>query len=425
MKRQFKKLLLILPVLFLCFQASLLYSCNSWSEGSPAESNALYLPLNDSDYPYAGLPRLVIETEDFRQVRNKETKVPAYLQIYNEKEPASQIYDLTIKGRGNSSFVMTKYGYKIKFAEKNPLLGMSKDKEWDLVSNFRDKSMLRNYVTYQLAGILGDDYYPKCKFVELYLNREYLGIFLLVEHVKVSKKRVNISKSDSSFLFEKTSATSTDGTMFTSSLGYIFKFCQPKEPDAYSQELLKNHVNDFENFLRSKDIYNLDLIGDWIDIEDFIRYYWIQEFTKNVDGHRRSIFITWEKNGDVNSPLEMGPVWDFDLGYGNSRDEKSIPEGWLIRKYGWDRFLFKNKDYEALVKDFWKKNRPSFVATLDSIEAMSKKLEKASENEFKRWPVLGNDTDWPFMEKFDSYKESVDALKYWIEQRIQWIDESL
>jgi hypothetical protein len=320
---------------------------------------------------------------------------------------------------------MTKSGYKIKLTEKNSMLGMPKDKEWDLISNFRDKSMLQNYITYQLAGILGDEYYPKCKFVELYLNRQYQGIFLLVEHIKVSKKRVNISKEDSSFLFEKTTATSTDGTMFTSSLGYIFKFCEPKEPSEHSQSLLENHINDFEQFLQSKNIYNLDNIAKWIDIDDFIRYYWIQEFTKNVDGHRRSVFLTWEKTGNSNDLIKMGPVWDFDLGYGNSGDVKREPDEWLIRNYGWDRFLFKNKDYETHVREYWKKNRSAFVATLDSIDSMSQKLAEASQNEFKKWPVLENDESFPFFRKFSNYQEAVDTLKSWIEQRIQWIDENI
>ena len=422
MKRQFQKLLLTYFVLFLIFFFS---SCSIWSENSSTDSESAYLPLDDSEYPYAGLPRLVIESDDFRQINNKETKVPAHLQFYGENGPSGQISDLTIKGRGNSSFVMTKYGYKIKLVEKDSMLGMPKDKEWDLVSNSRDKSMLRNYITYQLAGILGDEYFPKCKFVELYLNRQYLGIYLLVEHVKVSENRVDIPKNDSSFLFEKTSATSTDGVMFTSSLGYIFKFRQPKEPSEESRALLENHIDDFEHFLRSQSIYKLDSIGKWIDVNDFIRYYWIQEFTKNIDGHRRSIFLTWEKSEASRAPIKMGPVWDFDLGYGNSADEKSGPEQWLIRKYGWDRFLFKNKDYEARAREYWKKNRSVFVATLDSIDAMSEKLAKASANEFKKWPVLDNNSDWPFLEKFGSYQDAVDALKSWIKARIQWLDENI
>lgn len=422
MKRQPKKLLSIFLVLFLFL---FICSCSIWSEDSVTDSDATYLPLDDSEYPYADLPRLVIETDNFRQINNKETKVPAHFQFYGKSKPSGPIQDLTIRGRGNSSFVMTKYGYKINLAEKISMLGMSKDKEWDLVSNFRDKSMVQNYITYQLAGILGDEYHPQCKFLELFLNRQYQGIYLLVEHVKVSKNRINIAKNDSSFLFEKTTETSTNGVLFTSSLNYIFKFDQPKEPSIHSQELLENHINEFERFLQSKSIYNLDSIAQWIDIEDFIRYYWIQEFTKNIDGHRRSIFLTWEKKDSINTPIKMGPVWDFDLGYGNSSDKKAVPDQWLIRNYGWNRFLFKNKEYKKRVKDYWEKNRAVFVATLDSIDSISRELAEASSNEFKRWPVLENDSGFPFFKKFSNYQEAVDALKNWIEQRIQWIDENL
>ena len=422
MKRPLKKLLSIFSVLFLFLFMS---SCSIWSEESATDSNSTYLPLDDSEYPYAGLPRLVIETDNFRQINNKDTKVPAHFQFYGKSKPSGPIQDLTIRGRGNSSFVMTKYGYKINLAEKDSMLGMPKDREWDLVSNFRDKSMLLNYITYQLAGILGDEYHPQCKFLELFLNRLYQGIYLLVEHVKVSKNRVNIAKNDSSFLFEKTTETSTNGVLFTSSLNYIFKFDQPKEPNTQSQELLENHINEFERFLQSKNIYSLDSIAQWIDIEDFIRYYWIQEFTKNIDGPRRSIFLIWEKKDGINTPIKMGPVWDFDLGYGNSSDKKAVPDQWLIRNYGWNRFLFKNKEYKKRVRDYWKKNRTIFVATLDSIDSMSKKLAKASSNEFKRWPVLENDSGFPFFRKFSNYQEAVDAIKSWIEQRIQWIDENL
>ena len=412
-----------LPGMLLLFAAFFLWACGTWSDNSPTDSVLEYLPLDDSPYPYAGLPRLVIETKNFRQVLDKETKVPAYAQIYGEKAPESSIKNLTIKGRGNSSFVMSKYSYKIKFEKKESLFGMPKDKEWDLVANFRDKSMVRNYITYQLAGLLGDEYNPKCQFVELYINREYRGIFLLVEHVKVSENRVNISKGDSSFLFEQTSATSTDGVMFTSSLGYIFKYCSPKEPSSEAAELLENHIDEFEAFLKTPKVYKQENIARWIDIEDFIRYYWIQEFTKNLDGHRRSIFLTWESGDDA--PIKMGPVWDFDLAFGNSRSDNSAPEQWLTRKYGWNRYLFKGSDYQSLVREYWKNNRPVFVSILDSIDSISRKLQKASRNEFKRWPVLENTYDMPFYESYGSYEEAVDTLKSWIERRIQWIDENL
>ncbi len=381
-----------------------------------------FLPLDDSAYPFADLPRLVIETDDFAQINNKETKVPAKLQVYGKNAPESDVVNLTIKGRGNSSFVMAKFGYKLKFENKETLFDMPKNREWDLIPNHRDKSMLRNYVTYQLAGILQDEYFPKCKFVEVYINREYLGVFLLAEHIKVGKNRVDIADSDSSFLFEKTSVTSTDGVMFTSSMNYIFKFCSPKNPSLKSAALLENHINDFETFLKSPKIYRLDSIRNWIDVDDFIRYYWIQEFSKNLDGaFRRSVYLTWE-TGDV---IKMGPVWDFDIAYGLSSDGKVSPENWYVKKYGWYRYLHKNAAYNDALKKYWIDNHQLFEDVIDSAESQAKRLSKAMKNEYKRWPVLQNDTDWPFIEAYDSYEESVDSLKAWIHKRIRWIDANL
>ena len=190
---------IILPTVFIAINV-ILAAC-AWND---TERNPDYLALDDSEYPYADLPRLVIETEDFSQIGNREDKIPAMLQIYGKNGPESDVIDLTVKGRGHSSFTMAKYSIKLKFEQKQSLFGMPEDKEWDLISNQRDKTMLRNYFTYQLANSLQDDYSPRNQFVELYLNRNYKGVYLLVEHVKVAKHRVNISKNDSSFLFEKT-----------------------------------------------------------------------------------------------------------------------------------------------------------------------------------------------------------------------------
>lgn len=396
------------------FIGFLLCSC-VWND---PESTPSYLPIDDSEYPYADLPRIVIETEDFTQIRDRETKIPAKLQIYGKDAPESDVLDLTIKGRGSSSFTMAKYSIKLKFNEAQSLFGMPADKEWDLVSNQRDKSMLRNYITYQLARILQDEYSPQCRFVELYLNREYMGVYLLVEHVKVAPHRVNLVKNDSSFLFEKTEDENDDDIIFESSLNYIFNIKYPKPPKQECINLLKTHVNEFENRL-SNDCITL---SDWIDIDDFVRYYWIQEFSKNIDGaFGRSIFITWQ----INEPFKMGPVWDFDLAYGIGNTRMMSSNDWYVRNQGWYQHLIKNNTFKSKVNQFWKENRNFFVDMTDSIVSSLNLLKDASDNEFKRWPILENDEIWPFVESYNSYEAAVDSLKSWTTRRIQWIDEHL
>ena len=398
----------------LLFLGMFLASC-VWND---TENSPDFLPLDDSEYPYADLPRLVIETEDFAQIRDRETKIPSKLQIYGEDGPESGVLDLTVKGRGHSSFTMAKYSIKLKFEQKQSLFGMPEDKEWDLVSNQRDKSMLRNYFTYQLAHTLQDDYSPRCRFVELYLNRSYMGVYLLVEHIKVAEHRVNIPKSDSSFLFEKTRDADKDDILFQSHLGHNFNIKYPKTPTQETIDLLKEHVNEFEKII-AKDTITL---SNWIDIDDFVRYYWIQEFSKNIDGaFGRSIFITWQ----YHSPFQMGPVWDFDVAYGIGNTRMMSPNDWYVRYQGWYTPLLKNKTFKNRANQYWKDNRHYFVNLADSIESAKRILEKAATNEFKRWPVLENDEHWPFVAAYKSYDEAIDSLQSWVKQRVDWIDKHL
>lgn len=397
------------------------------------------IPLNDSEYPYVGLPRLVIETEGLAEIRDREVEHPARLQVYAQSRPESGIKKLTVRGRGNSSFIMTKFGYKLEFEEKEELFGMPKNRDWDLVPNFRDKSFLRNYVTYQLASDLHAPFSPKSCFVELFLNRQYLGVFQLTEHIKVAKNRVNIEESDSSFLVEKTTGTTTgaselddsndvsfdkDDILFTTSLDLIFKIKSPKNASEKSIELVQGHFNEFEKLIQNKNFkkISLDSLNKWIDVEDFIRYYWIQEFSKNLDGaFRRSFYITWKK-GDV---IRMGPVWDFDIGYGLSSKNKISPESWYIRNYGWYKFLMKNNAYANRVKTYWQEYRDTFENVLETIDVEAAKLSPVLKNEHKRWKVLGEDSSWPFIESYENYEEAVDTLKTWVRNRLIWIDENL
>ncbi|MDD7497536.1 CotH kinase family protein [Fibrobacter sp.] len=400
------------------FIGFLLCSC-VWND---PESTPSYLPIDDSEYPYADLPRIVIETEDFTQIRDRETKIPAKLQIYGKDAPESDVLDLTIKGRGNSSFTgMPKPGYKIKFEKKQELLGMPKDKEWALISNSADKTLLKNFITYKLAGWLGDEYTPRSKFVELYLNRQYQGVYQLVETVKVGEHRVNIPQSDSSFLLERGPTEHGDEHFVVTEKGTKFEIKSPKEPTDSSTALIKKALSQFESFLRSDNPKGE--ITDYLDFEDYLRYFWIQELSKNLDGaFRRSIFLTWQK-GDV---IRLGPVWDFDVAYGNwEADTLRTPTDWYIRNSGWNGLIFKREKYWQEAVRYWKDHR-DFLATFpDSISKYAAELAPATRNEFKRWPVLENTENWTYKEAYDSYDEAVDSLNSWIKQRIEWIDNHL
>lgn len=391
-----------------------------WAE---TESNPDSLPIDDSMYPYAGLPRIVIETEDFAGVRDRETEIPSHLQIYGEKAPESEVYELTVRGRGNSSFKMPKYGLKLEFKDKVKLLGMPKNRDWALIANYGDKTHLRNYMMTRLSEWLCAKYTPRMQFVELYLNRKYMGLYLLSESIKVAKNRVNIEENDTTFLVEKEDSKKFDPPYVQSDNGYYYHIKSPKNPSPETEKLLLDHIKAFENFAMRPYRYNSNEIVEWIDLDDYLLFYWVHEYSKNEDGNfARSVHFTWKKG----EPIHFGPLWDFDLAFGNaSREQNKAPEEWYIRRYRLNYYILQNSLVDSAAVVFWKEHRETFKALIDSVPLYRSIIDKAIENEYRRWPVMKNTENWALKDPYDSYDEAVETMIEWMKQRYQWIDKEI
>lgn len=407
----------LIPILLMC--ASFFFGGCYWEE---TESDPDYLPLDDSEYPYAGLPRIVIETEDFARVRDRETEHRSHFQIYGERRPESEVLPLNLHGRGNSSFKMPKYGMKLEFADKVSLFGMPKSRDWVLIGNFGDKTHLRNYMAFRLSEWLGASYTPKACYVELYLNREYMGLFLLSESIKVAKNRVNIPENESSFLFEKEGEKKYDDPYIVTGEDNIFHIRSPHNPSDSALDLLLNHLNSFEWYL-SNSGWKTSAISEWIDLNSYALYYWVQEYSKNEDGNfARSIFMTWENGG----PIRFGPLWDFDLAFGNESREDVMPAtSWYIRQYSWNAKLFWIPGMKEAMANYWVENRDKFKALIDSVPVYRAIIERALKNEYKRWPVIRNTENWALKLPHDSYDEAVEYMVQWMRERYDWIDSQL
>lgn len=403
-----------MKTIILCSIIGCLSGC-VWNVGASHDS---ILPLDDSEYPYANVQRIVIETDGFGDVRNTETDIAAKIQIYDKTAPVSAVLNGCIRGRGNASFKgMPKYSLKLTFDEKYPLLGMPEDREWDLVSNSSDKTMMRNYIAFALSSSLRTLYTPRAKYAEVYLNRQYLGTYLVVEHIKVNSNRLNLLKNGGSYLLEKTTRPKSDEIYVTSSWNHIFKIKYPKNPSKLKQDSLKNKVEQFEKYLKNGEF---DDIEQRMDLDDFYCFYWIQELSKNFDAaFVRSVFFY----GYLDGPVHMGPVWDFDAAFGNwDKDYLRATSGWYVRGGDWFKQLLSNPRLLQEANKYWIKNKTNFAAIIDTIDAVARQLDPVSKNEFKRWPVLSNTENEIYVEKYGSHAEAVDSLKAWILRRIEWID---
>ena len=385
---------------------------------------------NDKEYPYANIPRIVIETENRTKIKDRETEIPAKLQIWGKKEAESEIVDLTIRGRGNSSWLyMPKKSYKIEFVKKQSMLGMPKDKDWALISNYADKTLMKNYLMYNLSAKLGAFYSPRCEFAELYLNGEYLGVYLLTETIKIGKNRVDIPENDDSYLVEidgkyKKNEQVVFSDIITTSLGKnSFRIHEPKNASENVLLKIEDHIKSLETFIKKIEPNTDNKVEQWVNIDDYLKFYWVQEFSKNPDAtFSTSVYFVWENN----NPIKMGPVWDFDISFGGHNDSTKIsPEDWYIKNACWNAYLFKDSVLNRTRRDFWMENKNRFEQTVNIVDSLYILLKPAAKNNFKKWNILES-TQHPFHHyAYGSYKEAVADLKNWIKMRIQWIDSQI
>lgn len=387
---------------------------------SPNFQELDYLPLDDSEFPYAGLPRLVIETKDFKEIRNRETEHEAFFQIYGKERAETEIFKLKIRGRGHSSFLFPKFSYRLKFEEKISLFGLPENKDWILLSNFADKSMLKNKLTFCLAKKLNAPYVPRSEFVELYVNREYLGVYQLTEKIEVAKNRVNIPERSGAFLIEIDNKYSRkDSVLFTPFFDIPLHIHEEEHSLLKDKKALKDFVGEFESYLLNDMSYSEKELSKWLDLESYFRVYWIQEFSRNVDGFLNSTYFTWVSN----TPMKFGPVWDFDIAYGGAHEIN--PEGWYTRNYSWNKELFSDVDFQKKANHYWIEKKNIFAEILDSLSFWELELKEPANNNFKRWPVLESTESWAHRESFHSYLEAVESLRNWLRIRIKWINKNL
>lgn len=393
------------------------------TNGSADSSKLDYLPIDDTEYPYAGIPRVVIATENYQKIKDCETEIPAKLQIWGEKTPESEVMDLTIRGRGNTSWTdMPKKSYKIEFADKQAMLGMPKDRDWALIANYADKTLMKNYITYKLSSWLNANYSPRCEFVELFLNKEYLGVYLLVETLKVNKHRIDINENISYVAEFDIHYKSKNTVIFLDVFQKPISIHHPKAATIPAQSILKKHLDSLTQLIIGSNI-PIDSLEKWIDLQSYFLFYWIQEFSENRDGNfDTSVFFTWAPG----EPLKMGPIWDFDLAYnGHPNTLTQDPQKWFIRNYYWNGSLFKSSSFEKEAFSYWKNNHTSFIQLLDSIDVYREILTFPAQNNFKKWPILGDTYSRYHQHSYDSHFAAVDALKKWIKTRITWIDSQI
>ena len=389
-------------------------------------------PLHNKDIPASfQIPKVYIFTDGGAAIDSKTDYRDASFRLEDPSkffgENAKIEVRGKIRGRGNTTWGMPKKPYRIKFDEKIQPFGGVKAKNWILLANYSDKSLLRNITMMEVSRICGMKWTPRMLSVEVYLNNQYEGVYTFCDNKEVGKGRVEIdvvteSDIDGGYYLEIEEAMD-EPVCFKSVMDTPFMFHEPEVPTDAQFQYVKDYVNAFESALMQIQGGDRETYRQYLDIPSFINYYIIQEVAKNPDGNvRKSTYLTKEKD----SPLEMYHVWDFDITLGNcdyTNFEK--PEGWQMRYVKWYNQLFFDPEYKAETVKRWKEVYPRLKEEVpEFIERQYRLMEGKEADNFKRWDILGKKV-WPNYYYFPTYQEEYDFLLSFYLDRLEWLNSEI
>jgi hypothetical protein len=407
----------------------------------------------------SNLPLLIIN--QFDQIIGNVDKSPAYLTLVDRtpngryalanSENLNARVEIEIRGSSSQSFPKKGYGLHIVNENgsnrKENLLGMPEEHNWILHGPYSDKSLMRNAISYELAAEMGN-YAPRVRFVEMFLHsgngplteENYHGVYLLVERIKIAPGRLDLaelSKNDNAepnitggYIFKKDRLNPGD-TGFHTSRNNHYVYVRPQERDMTPPQKawLTNYMDEVDKAIFSSDFK--DKYPEHIDPATFIDFHLMTELAKEIDGYRLSTFFYKDRNG----LLKLGPVWDYNLSWGNANYlEGWDPEGWyypLITQYdylnGWFTRLFQDEKFEKEYKERYTRLRKTVFSNehiISKIRGYESLLSEAAGRNFTRWPIMGQYV-WPNWFIASAYSDEIDWMVDWIEKRLIWMDGQL
>ena len=411
-----------------------------------------------------GAPTIEIVTEDGLGVTERVNYKTCTVSLTNTaQEDCFEDVSAQIRGRGNSSWGYPKKGFRLRFDVKQTLLGSDyKAKNWNFISNYGDKSLIRNMIAYDMSSVLsGLDYTVMHEFVDVYIDGDYYGLFMATDKIDVSNGKIDLDKTVHSdpekvaYIVE-IGATNDDNRVdmvknvdyFTTSKdsGRAYYINYPETDDlAYYPSIHLEYIKDYFNqCLAALSDQDWEKICELMDIDSFIDYYIIQELYVNKDGFWRSVHFYKAPNGK----LYAGPVWDLDQGAGNvngcyaegvyetkpdtdfgyesSQYHKELGKPWIACASTWYRRLLRNEEFVELLRARLAEVRPALMkvlerATTDGSVADSyySLYSEAMERNFERWDIMGKDVwpNTPAIVNITTVKGQIDYMREWLIER--------
>ncbi|MEI6312370.1 MAG: CotH kinase family protein [Bacteroidota bacterium] len=362
-----------------------------------------------------------------------------------------------IEIRGNYSSILPQkpYGFTTQDISNNDsnvsLIGLPSEHDWILQSTYNDKSFVRNVMMFEWARRLGN-YAPHTKYCEVVINNQYKGIYFLCEKIKRDANRVNIARLD---LDDNAGDSLTGGYIFkhdyddlgwdsywrdsacdTRPLHYNYYYPSASIITTNQATYIKEYVDSFEVALFS-DHFQDSIWGykRFISQKTFVDYLILNELAWNGDGYKKSMFYSKDKNGK----LKAGPIWDFDWALKFMPGMDSSMNGWNyltppcagdVLFTPWFARLMEDTTFSNAVYCKWTSCRDQLIIDTTSIfhfvDSTASYLDESQTRHFNKWRILGLDSGSPEAYPIPvSFAEELNRFKFFLNRRIEWIDNNL
>lgn len=365
------------------------------------------------------LPTFYVTTS--QAIISRDVSVSGKLLIAAPENLSGKYNDsIDIRGRGNSTWFAEKKPYRIKLNKKTNLLGMpAKDKTWAVLANYIDKSLIRNALGFEVSKLCDVYFTPSYRYVDLVINNEYLGNYLVTDQVEVSGDRVDITKQstadttlpaiDGGYLIELDGYadynTVNPGALFPEAFKSIngtpvtIKYPKDDEINQQQRDYIISRFNNFETLiLNFKHSDPIDTLEKYLDIEAMINWYIASELSSNPD----CLWSTYLMKERGTNRFTFGPLWDYDQGFNNDSrvgDTRkklmlfSAHEMGCLRKALLN--LFAIPSINERVRNRWlqirqKNPEKRLVFCVDSIQ---RNISTSQNLNFEKWNTLGNTTN--------------------------------
>lgn len=420
------------------------YKFLQWSDGSKEARREGDTSTDGSTTTYYAvfapealeMPMIFLTTETGEDVTSKEEYIGGSISVANcANGYILNDLEMEIRGRGNFSWSLDKKSYRIKLSEQQQLLGLGdgRNRNWVLLANHCDQSLLRNYIAYTVSGKMsGIDYAPECMNVEVYLNGKYNGVYLLCEPITINKNRVNISEevesgTDIGYLVQL-SEYSEEPRFRINDRVYEIKNDLSSDPATANaqQDYILNYMYTCWNAVASGDRATIE---QYIDIESAVDTYIVEELVKNIDVGWDSFYFY----KDVGGKLFFGPIWDFDLAMGNANEgtetytELLAAQSRMDQSNPWYAKLMQCDWFRQLVAERWQSDEVQGIVKHlpDLVTASAQEDYNSYLRNFEVWDIFGQviNRESPTVTALANYDEHYQYLAEWVRCRINWLND--